>query len=62
MKVAEALKRKWTQKVEASTHPQQHKNKGILYCVAIESESENKKMIMALIYCSITIEFNIVSH
>ena len=55
MKVAEALKMKWTQKNEASTHPQQHKNKGILYCVAIESESENKKMIMALIYCSITI-------
>ena len=62
MKVAEALKMKWTQKNEASTHPQQHKNKGILHCVAIESESENKKMIMALIYCSITIEFNIVSH
>ena len=58
MKVAEALKMKWTQKNEASTHPQQHKNKGILYCVA----SENKKMIVAIIYCSITIEFNIVSH
>ena len=42
MKVAEALKRKWTQKIEESTHPQQHKNKGILYCVALESESENK--------------------
>ena len=35
--------RKWTQKIEESTHPQQYKNKGILYCVALESESENKK-------------------
>ena len=35
--------RKWTQKIEESTHPQQYKNKGIVYCVALESESENKK-------------------
>ena len=25
-------------KIEESTHPQQYKNKGILYCVALESE------------------------
>ena len=46
-------------KIEESIHPQQNKNKGILHCVALESESENKKNILwhyhiiALIYCSI---------